>query len=59
MKKCYHKKNSKALTVSDKIDKAVTNRILALPIFVIVIFLVYSLVMMPVPMPWAIPLVRS
>ncbi len=52
MKKCYHKKNSKALTVSDKIDKVVTNRILALPIFVIVMFLVYSLVMMPVPMPW-------
>ena len=52
MKKCYHKKNSKALTVSDKIDKVVTNRILALPIFVIVMFLVYAFVMMPVPMPW-------
>ena len=52
MKKCYHKKDSKALTVSDKIDKVVTNRILALPIFVVVMFLVYSLVMMPVPMPW-------
>ena len=52
MKKCYHKKNSKALTVSDKIDKVVTNRILALPIFVVVMFLVYAFVMMPVPMPW-------
>ena len=52
MKKCYHKKNSKALTVSDRIDKVVTNRILALPIFVIVMFLVYAFVMMPVPMPW-------
>lgn len=52
MKKCYHKKNSKALTISDKIDRIVTNRILALPIFVVVMFLVYSVVMMPVPMPW-------
>ena len=52
MKKCYHKKNAKALTVSDKIDKVVTNRILALPIFVVVMFLVYAFVMMPVPMPW-------
>lgn len=52
MKKCYHKKNSKAMTVSDKIDRIVTNRILALPIFVIVMFLVYAVVMMPVPMPW-------
>ena len=30
-----------ALTVSDKIDRIVTNRILALPIFVVVMFLVY------------------
>ena len=52
MKKCYRKKDEKALTVSDKIDKVVTNRILALPIFVVVMFLVYSIVMMPVPMPW-------
>ena len=52
VKKCYQKKNGKALTVSDKIDKVVTNRILALPIFIVVMFLVYSVVMMPVPMPW-------
>ncbi|MDO5324283.1 MAG: ferrous iron transport protein B [Clostridia bacterium] len=30
-----------ALTISDKIDRIVTNRILALPIFVVVMFLVY------------------
>lgn len=38
--KCYRRKNS-AETVSDKIDKIVTNRILALPIFAAVMFLVY------------------
>ena len=36
-------KNS--LTVSDKIDRIVTNRILALPIFVCVMFLIYSVAM--------------
>ena len=33
------------LTVSDKIDQIVTNRILALPIFALVMFLMYSLAM--------------
>ena len=37
---CYHKKN-KGLSTSDKIDRIVTNRFLALPIFAIVMFLVY------------------
>lgn len=41
LKNCYKKKNAGALTVSDKIDKVVTNRWLALPIFVTVMFLVY------------------
>lgn len=41
MKMCYDKKDRHALTNSDKIDKIVTNRILALPIFVLVISLVY------------------
>ncbi|MBQ8203420.1 MAG: ferrous iron transport protein B, partial [Clostridia bacterium] len=41
MKSCYKKKNIGGLSVSDKIDKIVTNRILALPIFVIVMWLVY------------------
>ncbi|MCI7691143.1 MAG: ferrous iron transporter B [Oscillospiraceae bacterium] len=35
------KKKRKGLTVSDKIDKVVTNRILALPIFAVVMFVVY------------------
>ncbi len=35
------KKKSRGLTVSDKIDKVVTNRILALPIFAVVMFIVY------------------
>ena len=52
LKKCYKKKKEGALTVSDKIDRVVTNRILALPIFAAVMFLIYAFVMMPVPMPW-------
>ncbi len=38
-------KNGKKLSVSDKIDKIVTNRILALPIFAVVMFLVYYISM--------------
>ncbi|MGN0447630.1 MAG: ferrous iron transport protein B [Acutalibacteraceae bacterium] len=38
---CYKKKNKNGLTVSDKIDKVVTNRFAALPIFALVIFLIY------------------
>ncbi len=41
--KCYKKKNIGKLSVSDKIDKIVTNRVLALPIFVAVMWLVYTL----------------
>ncbi len=41
LKGCYRKKSAGALTISDKIDKVVTNRILALPIFAIVMFVVY------------------
>ena len=41
--KCMTKAHSKEkLTVSDKIDRWVTNRILALPIFALVMFIVYS-----------------
>ncbi len=43
LKRCYQKKNAGALTVSDKIDRIVTNRILALPIFVAVMWLVYTI----------------
>ena len=38
---CYTKKSRGQLTVSDKIDRVVTNRWLALPIFAAVMFLVY------------------
>ena len=39
--KCYKKAVGKKLTLSDKIDRIVTNRILALPIFAAVMFIVY------------------
>ncbi len=38
---CHKKKPLNRLTTSDKIDRIVTNRILALPIFAVVMFLVY------------------
>ena len=41
MKACYKKKSAGRLTVSDKIDKVVTNRFAALPIFAVIMFLVY------------------
>ena len=41
LKGCYDKKNKSGLTTSDKIDRIVTNRILALPIFAAIMFLVY------------------
>lgn len=41
IKAVYKKKSVGKLTTSDKIDKVVTNRILALPIFAIIMFLVY------------------
>ena len=42
---CYRRKNQGRLSVSDRIDKIVTNRILALPIFVVVMGLVYAISM--------------
>lgn len=41
IKECYTKKSKKQLSTSDKIDRIVTNRIFALPIFAVVMFLVY------------------
>lgn len=38
---CRSKNMANEMTTSDKIDRVVTNRILALPIFVVVMFLVY------------------
>ena len=47
MKRCYKKKSVGKLSASDKIDRVVTNRILALPIFAVVMFLVYWIAMGP------------
>ena len=41
IKGCYKKKAAGQLTTSDKIDKVVTNRFAALPIFAVIMFLVY------------------
>jgi ferrous iron transport protein B len=43
MKGCYRKKKKGTLSTSDKIDKVVTNRWAALPIFAVIMFLVYYL----------------
>ena len=41
LKTCYKKKSTTRISVTDKIDKVVTHRIWALPIFALVMFLVY------------------
>ena len=41
LKGCYKKKNAGQLSTSDKIDKIVTNRWVALPIFAVIMFIVY------------------
>ena len=48
IKGCYKKKNKGGLSTSDKIDKVVTNRWLGLPIFAVVMFLVYYISMVTV-----------
>ncbi len=48
LKACYKKKNAGKLTSSDKIDKIVTNRWLGLPIFAVIMFLVYWISMVGV-----------
>ena len=45
IKACYKKKSHGELSTSDKIDQIVTNRWLALPIFALVMYLVYALSM--------------
>ena len=47
MKRCCLKRSVGRLSASDKIDRVVTNRILALPIFAAVMFLVYWIAMGP------------
>ena len=56
IKSCYKKKQTGKLSTSDKIDKVVTNRWLGLPIFALVMFLVYWVAMVAVGAPatdWA------
>ena len=48
IKSCYKKKSVGKLSASDKIDRVVTNRWLGLPIFVVVMFLVYYISMVGV-----------
>ena len=43
LKTCYKKKSAGKMTLSDKIDLVVTNRILALPIFAVIMWVVYTL----------------
>ena len=48
IKACYKKKDAGKLSASDKIDRVVTNRWLGLPIFALVMFLVYYISMVTV-----------
>ncbi|MCI9449866.1 MAG: ferrous iron transporter B [Clostridiales bacterium] len=48
IKGCYKKKFAGKLSASDKIDRVVTNRWLGLPIFAIIMFLVYYIAMVTV-----------
>ena len=48
LKSCYNKKNAGKLSASDKIDKVVTNRWLGLPIFAVVMYLVYYISMVSI-----------
>ena len=45
IKTCYKRKSKLASSTSDKIDKIVTNRILALPIFAVIMWFVYYIAM--------------
>ena len=47
MKGCYRKANAGGLSTSDKIDRVVTNRLLGLPIFAVIMYLVYWIAMGP------------
>ncbi len=48
LKNCYRKKNAGKETTSDRIDRVVTSRVLGLPIFALIMFLVYFLSMVTV-----------
>ncbi len=51
IKACYKKKSAGKLSTSDKIDRVVTNRWLGLPIFAVIMFLVYWIAMVGVGAP--------
>ena len=51
IKRCYKKHSAGKLTTSDKIDKVVTNRWLGLPIFAVIMYLVYWVAMVGVGAP--------
>ncbi len=56
IKSCYKKRSAGSLSTSDKIDRVVTNRWLGLPIFALVMFIVYWVAMVAVGTPatdWA------
>ena len=56
IKSCYRKHSAGSLSASDRIDRVVTNRILGLPIFALVMFAVYWIAMVAVGAPatdWA------
>ena len=48
MKGCYKKRNAGKLSTSDRIDKVVTNRWLGLPVFAVIMFLVYYISMISI-----------
>lgn len=48
IKGCYKKKSEGLLSTSDRIDRIVTNRWLGLPIFAVIMFLVYYIAMVTV-----------
>ena len=48
LKGCYKKKNAGRMSASDRIDRVVTNRWLGLPIFAVVMFLVYYISMVTI-----------
>jgi ferrous iron transport protein B len=48
LKGCYKKKSAGSVSTSDKIDRIVTNRWLGLPIFAVIMFLVYYISMITV-----------
>ena len=46
--RCYRKKNAGSMTVSDKIDRIVTSRLLGLPILALTMFLIYYISMVTI-----------